>query len=106
MIVDVRTALQFDEAHIPGAVCITMLSQGFGTKLSWVADPSQEIVLVGRDDDDARRAALLATAVGVRTLSGFLSGDDELAGGAPRGQLDHALDRRGAGRPDGHRRCR
>ena len=74
MIVDVRTALQFDEAHIPGAVCITMLSQGFGTKLSWVADPSQEIVLVGRDDDDARRAALLATAVGVRTLSGFLSG--------------------------------
>jgi hydroxyacylglutathione hydrolase len=74
MIVDVRTALQFDEAHIPGAVCITMLSQGFGTKLSWVADPSQEIVLVGRDDEDARRAALLATAVGVRTLSGFLSG--------------------------------
>ncbi len=74
MIVDVRTALQFDEAHIPGAVCITMLSQGFGTKLSWVADPSQEIVLVGRDDEDARRAALLATAVGVRTASGFLSG--------------------------------
>ncbi len=74
MIVDVRTALQFDEAHIPGAVCITMLHQGFGTKLSWVADPRQEIVLVGRDDEDARRAALLATAVGVRTLSGFLSG--------------------------------
>ena len=74
MIVDVRTALQFDEAHIPGAVCITMLSQGFGTKLSWVADPAQQIVLVGRDDEDARRAALLATAVGVRTLGGFLSG--------------------------------
>ena len=55
MIVDVRTDLQFDEAHIPGAVCITMLRQGFGTKLSWVADPRQEIVLVGRDDDDASR---------------------------------------------------
>jgi hydroxyacylglutathione hydrolase len=55
-------------------VCITMLRQGFGTKLSWVADPRQEIVLVGRDDEDARRAALLASAVGVRTLSGFLSG--------------------------------
>ncbi len=74
MIVDVRTDLQFDEAHIPGAVCITMLRQGFGTKLSWVADPRQEIVLVGRDDDDASGAALLATAVGVRTLSGVLAG--------------------------------
>ncbi|MET0205683.1 MAG: MBL fold metallo-hydrolase [Thermoleophilaceae bacterium] len=74
LIVDVRTDIQFDEAHIPGAVSITMLRQGFGTKLSWVADPEQEIVLVGRDDDDARVAARLATAVGVRRLAGFLSG--------------------------------
>ncbi|HEX2126952.1 MAG TPA: MBL fold metallo-hydrolase, partial [Thermoleophilaceae bacterium] len=28
LIVDVRTDLQFDEAHIPGAACITMLRQG------------------------------------------------------------------------------
>jgi hydroxyacylglutathione hydrolase len=74
LIVDVRTDIQFDEAHIPGAVSITMLRQGFGTKLSWVADPAQEIVLVGRDDDDARVAARLATAVGVRRLAGFLAG--------------------------------
>jgi len=74
MIVDVRTDLQFDEAHIPGAVCITMLRQGFGTKLAWVADRDQEIVLVGRDDEDARLAARLATAVGIRRLGGFLSG--------------------------------
>ena len=74
LIVDVRTDIQFDEAHIPGAVSITMLRQGFGTKLSWVADPEQEIVFVGRDDDDARVAARLATAVGVRRLAGFLSG--------------------------------
>ena len=74
MLVDVRTDLQFDEAHIPGAVCITMLRQGFGTKLSWVADREQEIALIGRDDDDARVAARLATAVGVRRLAGFLAG--------------------------------
>jgi hydroxyacylglutathione hydrolase len=74
LIVDVRTDIQFDEAHIPDAVSITMLRQGFGTKLSWVADPEQEIVLVGRDDEDARVAARLATAVGVRRLAGFLSG--------------------------------
>ena len=74
LIVDVRTDLQFDEAHIPGAACITMLHQGFGTKLAWVADREQEIVLVGRDDDDARVAARLATAVGIRRLGGFLAG--------------------------------
>jgi hydroxyacylglutathione hydrolase len=74
LIVDVRTDLQFDEAHIPGAACITMLHQGFGTKLAWVANREQEIVLVGRDDDDARVAGRLATAVGIRRLGGFLAG--------------------------------
>jgi hydroxyacylglutathione hydrolase len=74
LIVDVRTDLQFDEAHIPGAVSITMLRQGFGTKLSWVADPAREIVLVGRDDEDALVAGRLATAVGVRRLGGYLAG--------------------------------
>jgi rhodanese-related sulfurtransferase/glyoxylase-like metal-dependent hydrolase (beta-lactamase superfamily II) len=74
LIVDVRTDLQFDEAHIPGAVAITALRAGFGTKLAWIADREQEIVLVGRDDEEGRRAARLATAVGIRNLGGFLSG--------------------------------
>ena len=74
LVVDVRTALQFDEAHIPGAVAITALHAGFGTKLAWVADRDQEIVLVGRDDEEARRAARLATAVGITKLAGFLAG--------------------------------
>jgi rhodanese-related sulfurtransferase len=51
-----------------------MLRQGFGTKLAWIADREQEIVLVGRDDDDARIAGRLATAVGIRRLGGFLAG--------------------------------
>jgi hydroxyacylglutathione hydrolase len=74
LIVDVRTALQFDEAHIPGSVAITALHAGFGTKLAWVADRDQEIVLVGRDDEEARRAARLATAVGITKIAGFLAG--------------------------------
>jgi rhodanese-related sulfurtransferase/glyoxylase-like metal-dependent hydrolase (beta-lactamase superfamily II) len=74
LVVDVRTDLQFDEAHIPGAVSITALRAGFGTKLAWVADREQEIVLVGRDDDDGRTAAKLATAVGIRKLGGYLAG--------------------------------
>ena len=35
LVVDVRTELQFDEAHIPGAVGVSALRAGFGTKLAW-----------------------------------------------------------------------
>ncbi|MDQ3722752.1 MAG: MBL fold metallo-hydrolase [Actinomycetota bacterium] len=74
LVVDVRTEQQFDEAHIPGAVCITALSAGFGSRLAWIVDRDEEILLVGRDDGDALNAAKLATAVGIRRLAGFLHG--------------------------------
>jgi glyoxylase-like metal-dependent hydrolase (beta-lactamase superfamily II)/rhodanese-related sulfurtransferase len=74
LLVDVRTDQQFDDAHIPGSVSIPMLTAGFGSKLAWLADRDQEIVFVGRDDDDGRRAGRLAVAVGIRSLGGFLHG--------------------------------
>jgi glyoxylase-like metal-dependent hydrolase (beta-lactamase superfamily II)/rhodanese-related sulfurtransferase len=74
LLVDVRTDFQFDEAHIPGAVSNTMLRAGFGTKLAWIANPEQEVVFIGRDDEDGRLAARLAVAVGVRNLGGYLHG--------------------------------
>jgi glyoxylase-like metal-dependent hydrolase (beta-lactamase superfamily II)/rhodanese-related sulfurtransferase len=74
LVVDVRTDEQFDEAHIPGAVCITALRAGFGSRLAWIAGGDDEILLVGRDDDDALHAARLATAVGIRRFAGFLHG--------------------------------
>jgi hydroxyacylglutathione hydrolase len=74
LVVDVRTDPQFDEAHVPGSICITMLNAGFGARLAWIADRDQEIVLVGRDDADAHEAARLATAVGIRKLGGYLHG--------------------------------
>jgi hydroxyacylglutathione hydrolase len=74
LIVDVRTDLQFDDAHIPGAVCNPAVRAGFGTKLAWVADRDHEVVLVGRDDADAIHAAHLAAAVGIRNVAGYLSG--------------------------------
>jgi hydroxyacylglutathione hydrolase len=74
MLVDVRTDQQFDDAHIPGAVSIPILNAGFGSRLAWLADRDQEIVFVGRDDVDGRRAGQLAVAVGIRRLAGFLHG--------------------------------
>ena len=74
LLVDVRTDQQFDDAHIPGSVCNPMLRAGFGSKLAWLADREQEIVFIGRDDEDGRRAAGLAVAVGLRRLGGYLHG--------------------------------
>lgn len=74
LVVDVRTDLQFDEAHIPGAVCNPAVRAGFGTKLAWVATPDQEIVLVGRDDEDGERATGLAASVGITRIGGYLAG--------------------------------
>ncbi len=74
LLVDVRTDLQFDDGHIPGAVAIPAVQAGFGTRLAWIADREQEIVLVGRDDEDARNAAKLSLAVGIRKLGGYLHG--------------------------------
>jgi glyoxylase-like metal-dependent hydrolase (beta-lactamase superfamily II)/rhodanese-related sulfurtransferase len=74
LVVDVRTELQFDEAHIPGSVSITALRAGFGSKLAWLVEQGQRVVLVGRDDEDARLAAALAESVGITSLAGFLAG--------------------------------
>jgi glyoxylase-like metal-dependent hydrolase (beta-lactamase superfamily II)/rhodanese-related sulfurtransferase len=74
LLVDVRTDLQFDDAHIPGSVCNPAIRAGFGTKLAWIADRDQAVVLIGRDDDDAIRAAQLAASVGIRKLAGYLGG--------------------------------
>jgi glyoxylase-like metal-dependent hydrolase (beta-lactamase superfamily II)/rhodanese-related sulfurtransferase len=74
LIIDVRTDLQFDAAHIPGAVCNPAIRAGFGTKLAWIADRDHEVILVGRDDADAVHAGHLAAAVGVTNLGGYLAG--------------------------------
>jgi glyoxylase-like metal-dependent hydrolase (beta-lactamase superfamily II)/rhodanese-related sulfurtransferase len=74
LLVDVRTELQFDDAHITGSICITALRAGFGTKLAWLADPERDVLFVGRDDADGRHAAALAAAVGVTRIGGYLHG--------------------------------
>jgi glyoxylase-like metal-dependent hydrolase (beta-lactamase superfamily II)/rhodanese-related sulfurtransferase len=74
LLVDVRTPDQFDDAHVPRAVCIPIVEAGFGTKLAWIADHDQPIVLIGRDDADAAHAADLAASIGIRSIAGFLHG--------------------------------
>jgi glyoxylase-like metal-dependent hydrolase (beta-lactamase superfamily II)/rhodanese-related sulfurtransferase len=103
LLVDVRTPYQFDDAHVPGAVCIPIVEAGFGTKLAWVVSPDEDLVLIGRDDADARHAAMLAAAVGVRRLGGFLAGgmtswrvEDKPVESIERISVDGLYERRGS----------
>jgi glyoxylase-like metal-dependent hydrolase (beta-lactamase superfamily II)/rhodanese-related sulfurtransferase len=63
--VDVRTDSQFDEGHVPGSISIPLHRGGFGTKLAWLAGNAEQVIFVGSDDDDGRRAGVLAAAVGL-----------------------------------------
>ena len=77
VVVDVRTDRQFDEGHVPGSISVPLHKGGFGTKLAWVAAGAQQIVFVGSDDDDGRRAGALAAAVGLANAvrsGGMLTG--------------------------------
>ena len=73
VVIDGRTNDQFDEAHIAGALSTSSYDTGFATKVSRVAPPGAEIVVVGGSDGDERHAAELLAAVGMR-VRGFLEG--------------------------------
>ncbi len=74
LLVDVRTDLQFDDAHVPESISIPIMSAGFGSRLAWLADRDQELVFIGRDDEDGRRAGRLALAIGLSRFAGYLHG--------------------------------
>ena len=90
LLVDVRTDQQFDDAHVPGAVCIPMLRAGFGSRLAWIADREQDVVFVGRDDADGHtlRSWLWPWGSAARRLP--WRRDDELAPGAATGRPNRA----------------
>lgn len=73
LVVDVRDEREFAGGHLPGSVCNPIGRSGFGTRLAWLDVPGRPVVLVAGTDDDARRAAALAGAVGIRP-SGYLRG--------------------------------
>ena len=85
LVVDVRTALQFDEAHVRGSVSNPAAHAGFGTKLAWITDRGQEVVFVGRDAR-GRRGRRPAGRGGGRDQRRRVPGGrhDELARGAAR----------------------
>jgi hydroxyacylglutathione hydrolase len=73
-LVDGRDPREFDAAHVPGSINVTMTRSAVGTRAAWVLDPEADVVLVAATDDEARRLGRLLESVGFRRLAGVLAG--------------------------------
>jgi hydroxyacylglutathione hydrolase len=73
VVIDGRTNEQFDEAHIEGALSASSYDTGFATKVSRVAPPEADIVMVAASSGDERQAAQLLASVGL-PVRGYLEG--------------------------------
>ncbi len=73
VVIDGRTNEEFDESHIAGALSTSAYDTGFATKVSRVAQPGADLILLAASDSDERQAAELLAAVGL-TVLGFIEG--------------------------------
>jgi glyoxylase-like metal-dependent hydrolase (beta-lactamase superfamily II)/rhodanese-related sulfurtransferase len=77
LVVDGRPPDDYDAAHIPGSVGVTLSANGFGTKVAWLAEGDRQLLLVGGEEHDAVRMAALLGSVGVHGAHGMLAGGFE-----------------------------
>ena len=73
-LVDGGSPREFDAAHVPGSVNVTMEKGGVGTRAAWVIDAETDVVVAAATDEEARHLGRLLEAVGFRALAGYLVG--------------------------------
>jgi glyoxylase-like metal-dependent hydrolase (beta-lactamase superfamily II)/rhodanese-related sulfurtransferase len=73
-LLDGRPAEEFDRAHIPGAVSVSLERGAVGTRAVWAADPEEPVVVTAARESEARRMAHLLKAVGFTSVLGLLAG--------------------------------
>ena len=74
VLVDGREPRDFDAAHVPGSINVTMSKAAVGTRAAWIVDPESEALLTAASDEEALRLGRLLEAVGFRELGGYLVG--------------------------------
>jgi hydroxyacylglutathione hydrolase len=74
VVIDGRDEREFDSAHVPGSINVTMNQSGVGTRAAWMVDPESEVITTAEGDEDARRMIRMLEAVGFRHVHGYLAG--------------------------------
>ena len=52
-LVDGRATREFDSAHVPGSINVTMTRSAVGTRAAWVVDPATDVVVTAASDAEA-----------------------------------------------------
>jgi hydroxyacylglutathione hydrolase len=73
-LIDGRDPREYDAAHAPGSLNVTMTHSAVGTRAAWVVEPESDVVVLAASDADARRLARLLEAVGFRSIAGYVAG--------------------------------
>ena len=73
-LLDGRSPREFDGAHVPGSINVTMARSAVGTRAAWIADPQRDVLVTAGSDEEAARMGRLLEAVGFRSLGGLLAG--------------------------------
>jgi hydroxyacylglutathione hydrolase len=81
-LLDGRATREFDAAHVPGSINVTMDRAAVGTRAAWIVDPQAAVVVTAAGDDEARQMGRLLEAVGFQSLLGVLAGGVPAWGGA------------------------
>jgi glyoxylase-like metal-dependent hydrolase (beta-lactamase superfamily II)/rhodanese-related sulfurtransferase len=73
-LLDGRDTLEYDAAHAPGSVSVTMANAAVGTRAAWVLDLDAPVVVLAAGDAEMRTMVRLLEAVGFRDLRGYVAG--------------------------------
>jgi rhodanese-related sulfurtransferase len=74
VLIDGRDQREFDAAHAPSSINVTMNQSGVGTRAAWVVDLETEVIVTASGDEEALRLARMLEAVGFRRIRGYLAG--------------------------------
>jgi glyoxylase-like metal-dependent hydrolase (beta-lactamase superfamily II) len=74
ILIDGRDQREFDAAHVPDSINVTMNQSGVGTRAAWVLDPESELIVAADGDEEARRMVRMLEAVGFHNMRGYLAG--------------------------------
>jgi glyoxylase-like metal-dependent hydrolase (beta-lactamase superfamily II)/rhodanese-related sulfurtransferase len=89
---DARPLADYLAGHYPGAVSVPVSGSSFATRAGFVLEAERALVVVARDEAEARRALRGLRAVGMLDLAGFvLGGGTEPMAGVTLDQLDAVL---------------
>jgi hydroxyacylglutathione hydrolase len=74
VMIDGRDQREFDGAHVPGSINITMNQAGVGTRAAWAAEPESQVIVTASGEEESKRLIRLLEAVGFQNVLGYLSG--------------------------------